>query len=130
LADGSEKRTFRGHTARVNAVTITANGRFAISASDDHTLRVWNIEEAVEERVLRGHTARVGAVATTGDSQYAVSASDDCTLRVWELERGQPVASFTGGSPLLTCAVSPRERTVVAGDQSGWVYFLHLEGIV
>jgi WD40 repeat protein len=129
LADGSEERTFRGHTARVNAVTITPNGHFAISASDDHTLRVWNIEEAVEQHMLTGHTARVGAVAITRDGQYAISASDDCTLRVWDLEKGQPVASFTGESPLLTCAVSPCERTVVAGDQSGWVHFLCLESV-
>jgi WD40 repeat protein len=129
LADGSEEWTFRGHTARVNAVTITPNGRFAISASDDHTLRVWNIEEAVEQRMLTGHAARVGAVAITGDGQYAVSASDDCTLRVWDLERGRPIASFTGESPFLTCAVSPRELMVVAGDQSGLVHFLHLEGV-
>jgi hypothetical protein len=27
-----------------------------VSGSDDHTLRVWNVETGVCERVLRGHT--------------------------------------------------------------------------
>jgi len=127
LIDGREERTFRGHTARVNAVAITPNGRHAVSASDDRTLRIWNIDDGTQQSVLAGHNSGVTAVAITGDGQRVISASHDYTVRVWDLEAGKIITSFTGESPLLSCAVSPRGPTVVAGDHSGGVHFLRLE---
>ena len=38
---GTLMRTFTGHTAQVNAVTITKRTRNVISASDDKTIRIW-----------------------------------------------------------------------------------------
>jgi WD40 repeat protein len=37
-------RTLEGHTDVVNTVAITADGQRAVSASADHSLRVWNVE--------------------------------------------------------------------------------------
>jgi WD40 repeat protein len=129
LKNGAQERTFVGHTSRVNAIAITPSGRRAVSASDDHTVRVWNIEDVKEELTFAGHSARVGAVAITGNERYVVSASNDHTLRVWELETGKSIARFTADSPLLSCAVSQREITIVAGDQGGGVHFLRLEDL-
>jgi WD40 repeat protein len=127
LNDGTAEQTFRGHTARVNGVALTPDGRIAISASDDHTLRIWNVENGTEQGLLDGHSAAVNAVVITGDGKRAISASSDYTLRVWDLERQLMITSFTGESPLLACAVSSREPTIVVGDESGRLHFLRLE---
>jgi WD40 repeat protein len=37
-------RTLEGRADRVNALTVAPDGRRAISASSDHTLRVWDLE--------------------------------------------------------------------------------------
>jgi len=37
-------RTLAGHTDSINAVAVTPKGDRAISASSDHTLRVWNLK--------------------------------------------------------------------------------------
>jgi WD40 repeat protein len=37
-------RTLAGHTDGVSAVAVTADGQRAVSASDDRTLRVWDLE--------------------------------------------------------------------------------------
>ncbi|HNP59933.1 MAG TPA: hypothetical protein PKM72_03775 [Nitrospirales bacterium] len=39
------------------------------------------------------------------------------------------VATFTGESPIVCCAVSPDGRTIVIGESSGRVHVLRLEGI-
>ena len=44
LESGQLVRTLEGHTDLVNAVAVTPDGRRAISASADHTLRVWDFE--------------------------------------------------------------------------------------
>jgi hypothetical protein len=44
--------TLEGHAGRVNACAVTAHGR-VVSASDDRTLRVWDLERGVVLRELR-----------------------------------------------------------------------------
>ncbi|MEG3978275.1 hypothetical protein QT970_27210, partial [Microcoleus sp. herbarium8] len=76
-----------------------------------------------------GHSDRVYAVAIAPDGLTAISASDDKTLKIWDLLTGKEVASFSGDSPFKGCAVLPDGVTVVAGDSSGRVHFLRLEGV-
>jgi hypothetical protein len=48
---------------------------------------------------------------------------------VWDLVDGTLVATFSGEGPLPACAVGPDGVTIVAGEASGRVHFLRLEGI-
>ena len=41
-------RSFAGHTGPIKAVAITPDGRRAVSASSDRTLRVWDFETGME----------------------------------------------------------------------------------
>jgi WD40 repeat protein len=84
-------RTLEGHISSVNAVAITPDGRWVVSASADGTLRVWNLESGRTVRRLEGHTGWVNAVAVTPDGRRAISASGDETLRVWDLDTGQTI---------------------------------------
>jgi WD40 repeat protein len=38
---GKELRKLAGHTARVYDVNLTADGRLAVTCSEDNTMRVW-----------------------------------------------------------------------------------------
>lgn len=55
----------QGHSDYVRAVCITPDGKAIISASDDKSIRVWDLETAKCVRELRGHTHYVTAVAAT-----------------------------------------------------------------
>jgi WD40 repeat protein len=79
-------------------------------------------------RTLRGHSGSVRAVAVTPDGKKAVSGSGDLTLKVWDLEKGVAIATFTGDWPIQCCAIGPDGITIVAGESSGRVHFLRLEG--
>src|ERR687886_828922 len=129
LTTGKEEFTLKGHHSKlVNAVAVTADGKRAISGSDDNILKVWDLTTGKEEFTLNGHTSSVNAVAVTADGKRAVSGSDDNTLKVWDLATGNVIASFKGESPIASCAIEPDGVTIVAGDGSGRVYFLRLEG--
>ena len=78
-------------------------------------------------RTLVGHTGCVTSTAVHPDGRRAVSASADKTLRVWDLEAGQELASFTAEASVNCCAIAPHGDTIVAGDESGLLYFLRLE---
>ena len=53
LDTGQSLRTLEGHSARVNTVAVTPDGRRAISASGDRTLRVWDLETGKTVRTLK-----------------------------------------------------------------------------
>ena len=126
LKSGKELQTLAGHSDWVHGVAVTPDGKHAVSASEDHTLKVWDLASGKELETLVGHSNGVNAVAVMPDGKSAVSASADQTLKLWDLSTGKVVATFTADASLLSCAVGPGGRTIVAGDHSGRVHFLSL----
>ena len=113
-----------GHTDSVTAAEVTPDGRRALSASEDRTLRIWDLENGQTLRTLEGHTRRVNFVGVTVDGRRAVSASSDQTLRLWDLENGKDI--FTSDGRISSCAVLPDGRTIVAADEASQMHFLRL----
>jgi WD40 repeat protein len=122
-------RTFDGHAAAANAVAMGADGTRAVSASDDGTLKVWDLGTGEYLRTLAGHAAAVQAVVLHGDGRRAISASDDGTLKVWDLGTGECLSTIGDGLPedrgrvLRTIALLPGGKRVVtarAGTLEVW----------
>jgi WD40 repeat protein len=111
-------RTLEGHSSFAYGVAVTPNGKRAVSASHDDTLKVWDLESGRELRTLEGHSGAVTGVAVTGDGRRAVSASGDNTLKVWDLESGRELRMLEGHSDSVRgVAVTPDgKRAVSASD--------------
>jgi WD40 repeat protein len=122
-------RTFTGHSDGVNAVAITPDGKQAVSASYGKTLKLWDLATGSCVATLCGHSRSVNAVAITPSGKQAVSASEDNTLKLWDLATGEVLATFTRDGARHSCGMASDGVTVVAGDNSGRVYFLRLEGL-
>jgi WD40 repeat protein len=126
VLSGLCRSVLRGHTGRVNAVAVMTNG-LAVSASDDGTLRVWELGNGNCQGVIQ--CAKANAVAVTADG-LAVSASDDGTLRVWDLVSGQCRAIFPHDYSFTSVSITPHPpHTVVAGDVLGNVLFFRIENL-
>ncbi len=93
---GVLQRTIQKHTYGIRSVAVTADGRRAISASEDCTLKVWDLANANELVTLKGHTKSIWSVAVTADGRRAISASEDCTLKVWDLASQSPLFTLKG----------------------------------
>ena len=103
--------------SEVNAVALTPDGRLAVSASEDNTLKVWDVASGRELRTLAGHTGRVNAVALTPDGRLAVSASGDRTLKVWDVASGQELRTLAGHTGLVNAvALTPDGRLAVSAS--------------
>src|SRR5262249_44909398 len=96
------RAVLEGHRDDVNAVAISANGRIAVSAGADRTLRVWDLDDGRCLALLEGHTDSVNAVAVTSDGRFAVSGGSDRTLRWWDLFRGRCVRTMEGHRDWVT----------------------------
>ena len=118
--------TLAGHTNGVDGVALSADGRLVVSASHDHTLKLWELETARELRTLVGHKLGVNGVALSSDGRLAVSASGDDTLKVWEVPTGAVIATFACDAAADCCAFINNEK-IIAGDAGGHLHFLRLE---
>ncbi|KAJ3024584.1 UNVERIFIED_CONTAM: hypothetical protein HDU68_007985 [Siphonaria sp. JEL0065] len=78
--------TILGHQEGVRSLAHFPNNEFFVSASEDKTLKVWNIETGECVQTLGGHDGCVASVVVSKDSKIIVSGSWDGTVRVWELE--------------------------------------------
>jgi WD40 repeat protein len=86
--------TLASHTARVRSLALTLDGTKAISGSDDHTLKIWDLRRGKLDRTIIGHTDAVRSVAVLPDGERAISASDDHTLRIWDVSSGAQLGSM------------------------------------
>jgi len=110
-------RTLEGHSASVLGVAVTPDGKRAVSASWDHTLKVWDLETGRALRTLEGHSLPVSGVAVTPDGKRAVSASWDQTLKVWDLETGCALHRLEGHSAsVLGVAVTADGKRAVSAS--------------
>jgi WD40 repeat protein len=84
-ASGAERGTLSGHTARVEAVAFSSDGRLVASAGEnENQVRLWDVIRLSPAGQLAGHLDVVNALAAPGPGLMA-SASVDGTILVWKL---------------------------------------------
>ena len=128
LDTGACLRTLEGHTDYVNSVALHADGRRAVSASDDKTAWVWDLDADVCLRAPEGHTHWVNSVALHADGRRAVTASNDSTVRVWDLDTGACLRTLSGHAHSVDEVVlhgDGRRAVTLGGDQTARVWDLN-----
>jgi WD40 repeat protein len=65
---------------------VTPDGKYAISASRDASLRLWRLADGIELFTLIGHKDPVRAAELTQDACSMISISDLRTMRIWALD--------------------------------------------
>ena len=107
--------------AKVNSsiysVAISQDGKYAISGSNDKTIKVWNLEEKREEFTLTGHSSSVTSVAISKDGKYIISGSSDKTIKIWSLEEKREELTLKGHSfNVNSFAISQDGKYLVSGS--------------
>ena len=106
-----------GHERRVMCVAFSPDGRYALSGSQDKTLKLWEVETGRCVRTTAGHEGRVMSVGCSPDGRYALSGSGDETLKLWEVETGWCVRTIEGHEqPVSSVACGPDGRYALSGS--------------
>jgi guanine nucleotide-binding protein subunit beta-2-like 1 protein len=117
---GYAKRALTGHAHFVSDVVISSDGQFAISASWDKSLRLWELATGKTTRRFIDHEKDVLSVAFSQDNRQIVSASRDRTIKLWNT-LGECKFTITEGghSDWVSCVrFSPTQQPVVVSG--GW----------
>ena len=116
---GELLRTLEGHTRAVNRVVFTDNGATLVSASDDHTVRVWSLEDGSLRYPPLEHDGAVFAMDVSPDGAWIVAGDTTGALSLWDAKAGNLVVRFDAhqSRPIFDVAFSPGGRYIASG---GW----------
>ncbi|KAI9486904.1 MAG: guanine nucleotide-binding protein [Benjaminiella poitrasii] len=80
---GVPRKSLVGHNHIVQDVALSSDAQFALSASWDHTIRLWDLNTGRTTRRFVGHEKDVLSVAFSPDNRQIVSGSRDKTIKLW-----------------------------------------------
>jgi WD40 repeat protein len=67
----------------VRALAVTPDSKVLISASDDATIRFWDLSNGRCFRTLKAHTGGIRGITLSPDGMKLASASWDRTVKLW-----------------------------------------------
>ena len=119
METGKLKLTLEGHMDLITSAVDSPKGDHILTASFDHTARVWN---ATDGRLLyalkgpEGHTNQLRRAAFSPDGTRIVTASEDETAKVWNAETGEFIRTIAGDGAVQSAAFSPDGLRIITGS--------------
>ncbi|OMH83530.1 Guanine nucleotide-binding protein subunit beta-like protein [Zancudomyces culisetae] len=118
---GVPRRSLHGHNHFVQAIALSSDGQFALSASWDKTLRLWDLNTGTTTRRFVGHTSDVLSVSFSPDNRQIVSGSRDKTIKLWNTlgECKYDIVDEGHGDWVSNVVFSPNPSTPIVVS-AGW----------
>ena len=143
LANIEERNRFNGHRDQVNHISLSPDGRWIASASNDRTVKLWQ----EDGRLLRtlAHNDHVRWVSFSPDNQLLASTSKK-TVRLWsnkegcltnELQNSEEANKATKdclidelphSNEARVATFAPDSERLVTGSNEGTVQFWQVDG--
>ncbi len=130
----SPVRRFDGHTNQITALAVTADGRWLVSTSYDHTVRLWDLQAPAKtkgtvllrtgskkkekgdempvdvqdaDKVLNAHAEWVRSLSLSPDGKLLLTGDDKGIVILWQLPEGRELKRITSQGWLKAVALAP-----------------------
>ena len=108
--------TLEGHTRFVRSVAFSPDGAMLTSASQDSTIKVWDIATKENIATLR-HTHSIRSVAFSPDGTTFALGASDSTIKVWDIATKKNIATLEGHTHRVrSVAFSPDGAMLASGS--------------
>lgn len=115
--------TFEGHTNNVTALAVQAESKWMVTASEDGTVKVWDMRAATVQRNYR-HKTPVNDVVIHPNQGEVISCDQEGNVRIWDL--GENICTHhlipEEDVPVRSVSVASNGTMLVAGNNNGNCY--------
>jgi len=116
------------HEEKVNHIAYSPEGERVLSASDDKTARIWDLE--TEQEVARfQHNKKVGNAIYSPNGTTILTTTNDEIAHVWDINKGEDIARFQHEKTMNSLAYSPDGKKVLTAsdDKTARVWNIETE---
>ena len=93
VKSGREIQTLNGHSASVNTIAFSPDGKSIVSGSSDMNIRIWDLETG-KSKGMAGGDGEVLSVAYSPDGQLIASATKGGAVRLWDARTRKQVSQL------------------------------------
>jgi WD40 repeat protein/flagellar motility protein MotE (MotC chaperone) len=112
----------KGHSAKIDDLEFSPDGKELLSASLDSTARIWDVATGRSRVTLYGHTNSVFSASYSRDGKKIVTGSADATARIWDVESGREIALLASHTePVSWAGFANQDRQVITASWDGTV---------
>jgi WD40 repeat protein len=112
-----EYQMLKGHTDILRAIVILPDNLRVVSASDDGTIRCWDISSGHLLFSIQTRKHYVRTLAALPNGRGVISGSYDGIIKLWDLDSCKEIRSLAGHTAKVNAvAVSPDGKAVISAS--------------
>jgi WD40 repeat protein len=129
LVEAIESRYWmRGHTQEVVAMSVSRSGDRVLSAGNDGTVRLWDLETCKELRRMEGTSGQSWGVAFSPDGKHALAGGQSGHLSLFDVATGKMVRSLPNHPQAMRSVVfTPDGRRALSACYDNILRFWNVE---
>jgi len=106
------------HSDSVRSVAWSPDGETLASASDDNSIKLWEVASGKQKATLSGYSGSVNSVAWSPDGDTLASGSEDGSIKLWDVASGKEKATLDGHSRAVKSVTwSPDGTSLASGSE-------------
>jgi WD40 repeat protein/serine/threonine protein kinase len=91
-------KTLLQHDNAVNALAYSPDGMTLLTGTQDHQLRLWDVESGALIREFVGHDGAIMDIVFSSDGQQAVTGALDGAIILWDVQSGEELKRFVAAN--------------------------------
>ena len=122
-------RFLDGHTDDVHVVRVFNQEQRLASVSDDHTLRIWDLERDEVLHTIAAHESTIPGMDVSHDGTRIATAGRDDLIKIWDAENGEHLATIAGhGDDVMSVDFHPSGEFLASASYDRTVRIWRREG--
>jgi WD40 repeat protein len=128
ITQNPEKRTIKAHDEKITAITITPNQKHFITASADHTIKIWSTRTQTRLTTFKLCEHHHATALTTNDTGTHLStAHSNGIIHIWNLKNNTLIHSRqTHTDTIRALAFTPDGKLLYSGGDDGKIKITNL----